>query len=125
MKEIPLTPRQSSTFSIVLPVVEGGERQYQLTFKYNRRMQLWTVDVEYLNEPLMLGVALVGGKIMFSGYAVEGMPAQTLVLDLSNRAEDAVFNTLGVEVVYFHFTENELEEVRQFTGDLQIGAKNE
>ena len=100
MRIIPVTPERNATFTIVLPTTDNDERQFRLTFIYNSRVQLWTVDLIYDTKPLLLGVALVGGKVLFNGYGLEFFPQSTITLDLTGAAEDAIFQTLGTQILY-------------------------
>jgi hypothetical protein len=99
--EIVLTSDGSQKFSTVLEGVS-----YNFKVSYNTRMNVWTCDISTGDTTIVNGVVLVGGVDILNQFTFS--LKFLFVVNLDNPILDADSDNLGIEVMLFKLTEDEV-----------------
>jgi hypothetical protein len=94
MNLIKITPSSTASFDVDLQ-----DTRYTLTFIYNARLGIWTINLLLAGVALATGQAAVMGVQLFRGYADPRIPTGLYLAPLDDSTEDADYAGLGSRVV--------------------------
>ena len=101
MIEIPLNANPEQLFSAN---VSGGT--YDFRVMYNSRTEAWSISVAQSGQPIVSGVAMLGGVDIFKQY---NLPIKNIfVVNVDDATLDASADNLGSAVKLIIATDDEL-----------------